>query len=160
MHVGNSVDENEKKTPLSNPTGIQDEAAGGLKLDEHYNPYDYPMIGSTAFSNASPIYSGSIIEGYVNNYENYLITQGVTPLESRLISKEELVYLGCGDDEWTCTEAPNWVYSTSYWSNHIFDGEGDYLLVVIVYGGYDAAHYDDSLSFGVRPVITISRDNL
>ena len=163
LHVGNTYD-GSKVIPLSNPTGIQDKIAKGFDWDNENIVEVFPFIGTTAFSSDSQKgtnysdYSGSIAEGYVNSYNSYLVTQGVIPIEARLITKDELINLGCSEDDWNCSAAPSWVYATSYWSvSAIYsyyvwsvDSRGDFC-----YYDYD---YDDV--FGVRPVITISRDYL
>ena len=114
------------------------------------------MIGTTAFSNTSTDYSGSIVEGYVNNYNNYLITQGVTPMETRLIYYEELENFGCDDDYWTCyANAPEWVYATSYWSMSV-NNEFDVLWCVNPDNFLDYDYLEVAIA-GVRPVIVISR---
>ena len=105
-------------------------------------------------------YIGSIVEGYVNNYNSYLITQGVMPISSRLITYNELISLGCSLEDmsyWNCMMAPDWVYSTSYWTGTAF--RGPRILTVREDGGFwDLENTDNDT--GVRPVITISRDYL
>ena len=161
LHVGNSVDEDWNVTPLASPTGIQDKTAKGCDWDNENGVEVFPFIGTTAFSSASQKgtnysdYSGSIVEGYVNNYNSYLITQGVTPIEARLITKDELIGLGCSEDDYSCSAAPSWVYATSYWSGSAivtYDVWRVHSYSDFDYGGYN---FDDL--FGVRPVITISR---
>ena len=153
LHVGNTVDEGFNVTPLVSPTGKQDIAAIGRNLD-----YDgteiHPWIGTITFSETSNDYSGSIVEGYVNSYNNYLITQGITPIEARLITYYELIALGCSD---SCTTAPSWVYATSYWSSGAPD-LSSYVSAVVSNGDFfPDFDYSDNESFGCRPVITISK---
>ena len=162
LHVGNSVDEDWNVTPLASPTGIQDKTAKGCDWDNENGVEVFPFIGTTAFSSASQKgtnysdYSGSIVEGYVNNYNSYLITQGVTPIEARLITKDELIGLGCSEDDYICSSAPSWVYATSYWSG----SADDPFIVWYVTSdtGFGDYSYNDVYNFGVRPVITISKD--
>ena len=164
LHVGNSVDENYSPTPLASPTGIQDKTAKGYDWDNENEVEIFPFIGTTAFSSASQKgtnysdYSGSIVEGYVNSYNSYLITQGVTPIEARLITKDELINLGCSEDEYSCSAAPSWVYATSYWSGSTY--VTDIVWHVISNTVFGSISYTDDSDFGVRPVITISRDYL
>ena len=149
LHVGYSLDINGRFENLSNPTGIQDETAKG---------YDdvYPLIGTVPFSNYGINYSGSIVEYYINNYNSYLITQGVTPIEARLITKSELIALGCSEEHLTCNSAPSWVYSTTYWT--MTAGGSDSLWNVNSYSAFEGEdHYGNDDYFGVRPVIVISR---
>jgi hypothetical protein len=51
---------------LTNATGIQDSDAKGALMDST------TWIGTTVFSSINSTYSGSIVEGYVNNYKTYL----------------------------------------------------------------------------------------
>ena len=156
LYVGNSVDEDWNVTPLVSPTGKQDKDAIGFNVQN--NELEPPFIGTVEFSNTSNSYSGSTIEGYVNSYNNYLITQGVTPIEARLIRKEEIMVL-CGDDDvenW-CYE-PSWIYSTSYWMETIYTDE--LIWYMSNRGFFDTWEYIGKDRYGVRPVITISRDYL
>ena len=156
LYVGNSVDEDSIVTPLASPTGKQSELARGW-FDEATEWY-----GTTAFSNSSSTYEGSIVEGYVNNYKTILEEDyGVDVVEARLITKEELTSeeIGCSATDYTCTgSAYPWIYSTSYWSGsainvsnvwHV-DSDGDFS------GNF---HYAFSSEAGVRPVIIISKSN-
>ena len=160
--VGNSVDEDWIVTSLASPTGIQDKTAKGSERDHENEVEVFPFIGTTAFSSDSQKgtnysdYSGSIVEGYVNNYNSYLITQCVTPIEARLITKDELIGLGCSEDDYSCSEAPSWVYATSYWSGSAYDGNGVWRVHSDT--TFDRSNSRSDSDFGVRPVITISRD--
>ena len=147
LRVGNSVDEG-NVTPLTNTTGIQDSEARGYVAGE------FPFIGTTAFSNTNSTYSGSIVEGYVNSYKTYLTNMGVDISSARLITKAELEKLGCNEDDNSCSDAPSWVYSTSYWSGSAYGTSA----VWIVYSSadFDFNDYDYDIAFGVRPVIEIS----
>ena len=123
--------------------------------------------GTTKFSNTNywsstvssyPAYvydSNSTLYSYVENYKTYLSTLGVTPIEARLITYEELESLGCSGSDKSCSEAPEWVYATTYWSgsasytNHVWRVNSNGAFGDINY------YYDDG--YGVRPVITISK---
>lgn len=123
-----------------------------------------PIKGSTKFSNVNywsstvssyPSYvydSNSTLYSYVENYKTYLSTLGVTPMEARLITYEELAGLGCDSSS---TSAPSWVYATSYWSGSAYSSRD----VWTVYSGgiFINQRYSGYNSFGCRPVITISR---
>lgn len=155
LHVGNIVDEDYGVSSLENPTGIQSSTALGKLVD------GYPYIGTTAFSSDTQKgtnysdYSGSIVEIYVNNYKDYLITQGVLPIEARLISKDELVSLGCVAYESCGDKAPVWTHSTSYWTGTARNE--DSVWRVFSDGSFDNNRYLYDERFGVRPVIVISR---
>ena len=151
LHVGNSVDEDFNFTPLSNPTGIQDETAIGYNVDENYDRV-FPFIGTTLFSNSCDgSYYGSIVEGYVNDYGNYLKTLGANFIEARLILFDEIKML------------PNYnnlsfLYTSSYWTMSYDDG--------VTYVVRNSGAISDDLScetadaYGVRPVIEISVDDI
>jgi len=156
LYVGNSVDSDGNVTPLASPTGKQSELAKGYVdgAEEWY--------GTTAFSNTNSTYEGSIVEGYVNNYKTILEADyGVDVVEARLISFDELTdseTFACVEFDY-CSDKYPWIYSTSYWSGSA-DNYTYGVWVVYSDGFFDincdnVAHY-----FGVRPVITISRDYL
>lgn len=153
LRVGNSVDEEWNVTPLTNTTGIQDSEARGAIFDEEGNPSSFPWIGTVAFSNANTTYSGSIVEGYVNNYKTYLTNMGVDISSARLITTAELETLGCSIG-FSCSDAPSWVYSTSYWSGSA--NETSNVWRVYSYAGFDSSTFDNDRGIGVRPVIEIS----
>ena len=159
LHVGNIVDDSWTATPLSNPTGIQDEDAIGYNWDSVNKIEKFPRIGTTAFSSDSQKganysdYSGSIVEVYVNNYASYLEGLGANIEEARLITKEELETLGCSSDDYTCSEAPEFVYKTSYWSGAADDTY--YVWFVDSEAYFDYYYYNRNDVIGVRPVIEV-----
>ena len=172
LHVGSIIDEKWNVTPIESPTGIQDSNSLGLRFDFDTGIELFPFIG-TPFSSDEQKginysdYSGSIVEGYVNNYHSYLTIQGVPPIESRLITYDELISLGCYLTETaagTCSTAPNWLTSTSYWTmsaNHLEDIEESYVGIWIVDSlKCIGCNYYMAEDPGVRPVITISKDYL
>ena len=121
--------------------------------------------GTTAFSSSSKKginysdYSGSIVEGYVNAYKEILEGEeyGIDVVEARLITKDELESedIGCDSSNYTCNDAPSWIYSTTYWSGSAFD---DYnVWYVNSYGTFLFYSYDNDSGGGVRPVIIISK---
>ena len=125
--------------------------------------------GTTKFSNTNywsstvssyPAYvydSNSTLYSYVENYKTYLSTLGVTPIEARLITYEELESLGCSGSDNSCSEAPEWVYATTYWSGSAFDY--DYVWSVNSRGNFGRSPFDNVYGAGVRPVIIISKSN-
>ena len=154
LYVGNSVDEDYNVNPLSNPTGKQSELAKGYTEE-------FPYIGTTAFSNTGTEYSGSIVEGYVNNYKHLLESNfGVEVIDARLITVDELTNsetFACGEDE-DCifSDKYQWIYSTTYWSGSAIDA--NHVLSVNSHGEFDNDDYDFGDEAGVRPVIVISKD--
>ena len=142
-------------------TGIQDSTMLGYVSGQTIRK------GTTMFSNTNywsstvssyPTYvydSNSTLYSYVENYKTYLSTLGVTPTEARLITKEELEGLGCIVSSGSCSGAPSWVYSTSYWSGSA--DSSDYVWIVDSRGYFYRNNYSGNYNYGCRPVITISR---
>ena len=142
-------------------TGIQDSTMLGYVSGQTIRK------GTTKFSNTNywsstvssyPTYvydSNSTLYSYVENYKTYLSTLGVTPTEARLITKEELEGLGCSADGHSCSEAPEWVYATTYWSGSA--DSSDYVWRVLSSGFFNDGRYSTNNNYGCRPVITISR---
>lgn len=153
LYVGNSVDSDWNVTPLASPTGKQSELARGWidGADEWY--------GTTAFSNTNSTYTGSIVEGYVNNYKTILESDyGVDVVEARLITKDELTSdeIVCSDTDYTCTGSTYpWIYSTSYWSGSACNANT--VWYVGSFGYFYNDIYRNVYNFGVRPVIIISK---
>ena len=169
LMVGNEVnidsEGNPLVTPLTNPTGIQNQAAVGLKWDVAEDvPVGFPWYGTVAFATEEKHgtnyseYSGSLIEEYVNNYKNILESNyGVEIEEARLITYDELTSedIGCIADEYSCLNAPSFIYSTSYWS-----GSADYandVWCVSSGGTFGTSSYGVDNGMGVRPVIIVSK---
>ena len=142
-------------------TGIQDSTMLGYVSGQTIRK------GTTMFSNTNywsstvssyPTYvydSNSTLYSYVENYKTYLSTLGVTPTEARLITKEELEGLGCIVSSGSCSGAPSWVYSTTYWSGSA--DSSSYVWIVDSTGYFNDIIYSFNDTFGCRPVITISR---
>ena len=142
-------------------TGIQDSTMLGYVSGQTIRK------GTTMFSNTNywsstvssyPTYvydSNSTLYSYVENYKTYLSTLGVTPTEARLITKEELEGLGCIVSSGSCSGAPSWVYSTTYWSGSAYSSH--YVWSVDSNGYFNRSNYSAHNSIGCRPVITISR---
>ena len=141
-------------------TAYGDEATG--KQDQNMLGYVSGQSirkGTTAFSNTDSTYEGSIVEGYVNAYKTIIEEDYGVPVEAaRLISYDELTSedIGCSVDGWTCTTSEHaWIYSTSYWSGSANDAS--YVWSVGSNGGFGSFDYGSDDSFGVRPVIIISK---
>ena len=143
-------------------TGIQDSTMLGYVSGQTIRK------GTTKFSNTNywsstvssyPTYvydSNSTLYSYVENYKTYLSTLGVTPTEARLITKEELEGLGCIVSSGSCSGAPSWVYSTTYWSGSARSSGN--VWGVSSNGDFSrSTFYSNNVSRGCRPVITISR---
>ena len=163
LMVGNEYDSDWNVIPLTNPTGLQDEAAKG------WYDYDPPYYGTTAFSNSST-YKGSIVEGYVEAYKTKLEEMGATFIDDttgehemesasgvRLISFKELKTLGCSD--YTCICPRGFLTETSYWSGSPINVEGNGWIVDSD-GYFDGNAYGSDNFYGVRPVIIISSSEI
>jgi len=154
LYVGNSVDEDMNVTPLASPTGKQSKLAIG-----YFNGAT-EWYGTTAFSNDSTTYSGSIVEGYVNNYKTILEEDyGVDVVEARLITKDELTdeKIGCSEADNSCSTAPDFIYSTYYWSGSAYDAD---FVWTVSSSGVLGSNYFSSNGCGVRPVIIISKSQI
>ena len=134
-------------------TGMQDENMRGYVAGQNIRK------GTTVFSNASIIYSGSVLEEYVNNYKLKLEEKfEVSIKNSKLITLDELIdpeTFACKEDD-SCSSLYPWIWSTSYW----IDGYDDHGALCIYSSGYyyGCDGYDNNRWFGVRPVIVISKD--
>ena len=163
LYVGNSVDVDWGFTPLENPTGIQNPLAKG------YVDGDTTFYGTVAFSTSKYwssidsypawVYNeSSNLYQYVSAYETYLKENGVGSASSKLISYEQLDYLQCSGDDSSCSDAPEWVYSTTYWTGSAFGN--NYVWIVDSDGNFDCADSGYVNGCGVRPVITISTSEI
>ena len=149
LYVGNILNkaDNYSLITISSPTGIQDSSAKGYYYNESL------FVGTVPFSKTDNTYLDSVIEEYVNNYKDYLIGLNSTIYDVRLITKDELEFLGCSGDAGSCNSAPSWVYATSYWSGTIADSETVWTVSSLT--GFDKRIYNDKRSCGVRPVVEI-----
>ena len=120
--------------------------------------------GATGTYNICSDYSGSIVEGYVNNYKYILKYHiGVDVLEARLITYDELTDSelfacqgGVTSVGW-CDNDYSWFNSTSYWTQA---PEGsDYIWIVVADNSepFGTALYSNNSVYGVRPVIIIPK---
>ena len=147
-------------------TAYGEEATGKQDLNMiGYSSKGKPYKGTTKFSNTNywsstvssyPSYvynENSLLYSYVENYKTYLSTLGVTPIEARLITYEELTDLRCSGTK--CTSAPSWVYATTYWSGSADSSSS--VWDVNSNGSFYSSNSSSNGRFGCRPVITISR---
>ena len=87
----------------------------------------------------------------VEKYNNYLRDGlGVSSSKARFITLEELISLGCSTSARNCSNAPDFVNSTYYWTGTV-NGEA-------VYGTWGL--YTPGVVHGIRPVITISKSEI
>ena len=94
---------------------------------------------------------------YLQNYKSYLESIGVITDDVRLIKFNELTELGCSKEENSCSNAPSWVYSTSYWTGDVV---GQYGWSVRTTGEFNNLIYTNKATFGLRPVIVANINTL
>ena len=161
IYVGNKCSSGGECTPLEDTTGMQ---SVGLHAGN-------PGVGQTFFGTVpfaseeqkginSTDYSGSIVEGYVNNYANILEEKfEVSVEEARLLNYDDLVntFL-CDLNTGTCAtkDQYDWLFNTTTWTN--IKKEEDVLYYVYVQWSINSASYSNDYFVGVRPVIIISKD--
>ena len=140
-------------------TGMQDSSMLGCRYTETVDL----CKGTTQFSDTRPSdYSGSVIEGYVNNYKNLLESNfGVEIVEARLIDYNEMIdpnLIACMEAGDCLTKFP-WLFSTSFWTDIDRNGDKSYRLTIKPSGLVYTAVYNSRFVFseGIRPVIIISK---
>ena len=179
-------DDSSKATPISSQEegyGLQSSLAKGYYgtfngkygEDEEVTP-DKIIIGTIPFSSSeywensdgsinSKYSSGNLFDNNSNlytpleNYKTYLTnTLGKSSATLKIITVDDLLSLGCDRSTHICTNAPSWVYSTSYWTQT----KGTYstsLLPVGFWGVITDTSYNSNY-MGLRPVITIKKSQL
>lgn len=172
LNVG-SIYTNDYATAIVNPTGRQDsEMIGyfpnytntdilkGVTIFAETN-YWYNNGLKEEYGTSYPTYvydSNSRVYNYVENYRMYFESLGITLDDARLITLAELENLGCDTSTFSkkCNSTPDWVFSTTYWTGEAYDFDYVWAVrtdrVVSGFSGLNIALY------GVRPVITISKD--
>lgn len=115
----------------------------------------YENLGTDEYYIAYVYDENSLMYAPIQNYNEYIKnTLNKKSVVSRLITKVEIVNLGCdsSSSNIACKNAPDWVSSTMYVSVTY-----DYGIVGVTgKDGYSAFGVTNN-SFGVRPVITISK---
>ena len=118
-------------------------------------------------------YSISVIKEYVDEYATKLAELDGEVTTTRLITKEELESLGCDPNKYSCKAgynykgnaedptfagAPEYMYTTSYWTSSPDEEHDEYVFHVDYFGHFGGSHnvYGDG-ALGVRPVIEISK---
>ena len=169
LHVGNVCTDASTCSSIENSTGIQNSSSLGILYND--NSTVYPIVGTTAFSNSVYWYgnssimnnnfnaynSNSLIYSYVENYKFFLESMGAVIFESRIITYDELLIIGCNNA--SCLSAPEWLYSTSYWVGRCSPAQPNIIFGVYSSGKLGFYNFSSSSIFGVRPVIVISRNS-
>ena len=131
------------------------------------NTSNHNLLSKYGTSYPVNVFDGnSLLYEPVQNYKTYLKnTLGKTSVEVRLITYEELIGLGCTKNNWTCKNAPSWVYSTNYWTasaDYWSKAAADvsYVLGVASNGNFVHGIFESPVGSGLRPVITISKSDI
>ncbi|MDE5888583.1 MAG: hypothetical protein K2H20_01040, partial [Bacilli bacterium] len=123
----------------------------------------YPHVGTVPYSNSTNdnTYANSVVKPYVDEYGEYLRKLTGLNIKSELITRDELVDLGCvvlSKTDGNCAN-PNfdWVTSSTYWT---MTPENNTVYLVGSDGYFKAPTNVSNLTAasmrGVRPVITVS----
>ena len=108
---------------------------------------------SISGANCASVYDeNSILYSYIEKYKNYLIEQGAIIKEARLLTLEEAVRLGCGN-EGRCYNAPSWLPKTSFWLATAYSD--NYMWIINSASQIQYSSYTEITSHGIRPVIVI-----
>ena len=167
--VGNVYNVNsEELTQISSDIdgyGLQNSSAKG------YNENSNIYTGVIAFSNEN--YWANNVSNYpswvfnensnlyntLQDYKNYLKnTLNKSSVEVTLLDELQAENLGCNISTFSCSSAPLWVYSTSYWLGSVFDENRAILIVTVNVIGNEG--HDYNIGMGIRPVITIAKSEL
>lgn len=101
---------------------------------------------------------------YINDYKTYLENNIEKKInEARIITVKELRDLGCNTSSrvFKCNTSPDWVYKTSYWTATPYGSKGYTELIVVQSNGWLSKNrYSNKNTFGIRPVIAISKSEL
>lgn len=150
LYVGGTYDWTKNVwIPYTNEaTGIQSSSMKGITESA-----GKPHYGVTAFS--------SSVGTYLDNYESYLSNYGASISDVRLISTAELEDLGCSMSEGKCTNAPEFVVSSTYWTGDYVAGSNDQIYAVRPNNVLVAQYYEivdnESCGNGVRPVVIMQK---
>ena len=163
---GTTVDAFAKQN-VNTESNRQDSNANTLAFAEKTNgSYGYWMDSKgkllSKYGTSYPVNvfdSNSLLYAPLENYKTYLKnTLGKTSVDARLITHEELISLGCSGNEFTCKNAPSWVYATKYWTASAHST--NYVWRVYLRGSFRGISFDLSGNAGLRPVITISKSDI
>ena len=117
-------------------------------------------------------YSISVIKEYVDEYATKLAELDGEVTTTRLITKEELESLGCDPNKYSCKAgynykgnaedptfagAPEYMYTTSYWTSSPYEEFGEFVWYVSSIGNFVNYRVYSDYGLGVRPVIEISK---
>lgn len=114
--------------------------------------------GSTTLTYPTYVYNeASNLYTYVTKYNTYLKDLGISSSSSTLMSYEQAVRLGCNVTTLSCTSAPEFLSSTSYFLGSASDSDG-HIYAIASNKGFGPVSITDN--FGIRPVVVISKSEL
>jgi len=172
LYVGNKYN-GVSDSSLEAPTGIQSELATGATVGDGERPYIQGVLGFSATAywedangNLKPEYGtsypanvydeNSTLYEYVEKYEEYLKAKGVISAEASLVSLEQATRM------LSLPVVPVWTNSTGYWLGFAsYDNNGNIGTAYVAFGGLNnVTDYRNAYYYGVRPVVTISVDEI
>ena len=181
LHVGAEIlDSSYEIKSIENPTGKQDPSALGVRFDSSGGDI-FPFIGLVPFSNEAywhdetglkssygnsypvDVYdNNSTIYGYINNYQLYLESLGLTVNKARLLNNEEFQFFEPDFPESEFDNDGNYPFInlTSFWTGVAYNSDS---IATAFYNGGSASVFTtefNSNSYGVRPVIEIDVDEI
>ncbi len=133
-------------------TGLQKKDASSTHFaDAVYWTNSTLTYPSYVYNESSNLYS------YITKYNTYLKNLGLSSSSSTLMSYELAVRLGCNINTLSCVQAPEFVSSTSYFLGSASDSAGKVYAIASSKGFAPVSITD---SFGIRPVVIISKSEL
>ena len=112
--------------------------------------------------------------GYIaeENYNNYSVAKYVeeyitklkeigapSNITGRLLTYNEVSTLGCDSNNYSCENAPTWVYETTYWLGSAYGRRNVWAVGSYGYFGSGRAFRSDYF-LGVRPVVVVSTSDI
>ena len=139
-----------------------------FSLYKNYAGYSYWTTSNGELLNKfGKSYPANVFDSYsslfdiVKNYKKYINDDlGKKSADLNLITYEELIGLGCdgSNNKKTCTSADKFVYSTNYWTTSA--ASADSVWTVFSNGTFNPNSFQDPARFGIRPVITINKNEI
>lgn len=148
-------------TKIDNASGLQSERAEGWKTGIATTVGDYGVSRYSVNTN-NTTYEKSDIKPFVDQYVKKLEKYGVTINSSGIMSDAELSKFGCNKSTHKCSEDYPWIYSTSYWTNELYEQMTGYSIYGIQTNNnyYPQSPSTEFGRFGTRPVISIPTDEI
>lgn len=143
---------------------------GGIEfsLYKNYAGYSYWTTSNGELLNKfGTSYPANVFDSYsslfdiVKYYKKYINDDlEKKSADLNLITYEELIGLGCdgSNNKKTCTSADKFVYSTNYWTTSA--ASADSVWAVFSNGTFNPNSFQDPARFGIRPVITINKNEI